>query len=57
MMEDDFGGEFPPMEEEQGGILKSKGFWGLYHSRYSHCCRHSHIQKKEKKQKELSLDE
>ncbi len=29
MMEDDFGGEFPPMEEEQGGILKSKGFWGF----------------------------
>lgn len=56
MMEDDFGGEFPPMEEEQGGILKSKGFWGFIIAVIA-IVAGIVIYRKRKKQKELSLDE
>lgn len=55
-IDDEFGGEFPPMEEEKGGILKSKVFWGIIIA-IAAITTGIIIYKKKKKQKELSLDE
>ena len=55
-MDDEFGGEFPPMEEDKGGILKSKIFWGVIIA-IAATVGGIIVYKKKKKKKELSLDE